>query len=83
MIDETVAFRQAVINVRAEEGPLTREQLIVRHNSEVYDTDELRELYEVELFMAPFVVVKRRADGKRGSMEFQHMPRFYFAFSPE
>ncbi len=28
--------------------------------------------------MAPFVIVRRRADGVKGSLEFQHNPRFYF-----
>jgi len=46
-------------------------------------TDELREQYEVIGFMAPFVVVKRRSDGVKGSMEFTHNPRFYFNFQPD
>ena len=29
-------------------------------------------------FAAPFLVVKRKSDGKKGSLEFQHSPRFYF-----
>ena len=28
--------------------------------------------------MAPYVVVRRNADGVKGSLEFQHEPRFYF-----
>jgi len=32
-------------------------------------------------FMAPLVVVRRKADGVRGSLEFQHNPRFLFQFS--
>ena len=34
------------------------------------------------LVVAPFVVVRRKGDGKKGSLEFQHQPRFYFNFSP-
>ena len=30
--------------------------------------------------MAPYVVAKRRCDGRCGSLEFQHRPRFYFVF---
>jgi hypothetical protein len=30
--------------------------------------------------MAPFVVVRRLSDGQKGSLEFQHHPRFYFNF---
>jgi hypothetical protein len=33
--------------------------------------------------MAPFVVVRRKADGRKGSLEFQHHPRFYFNFMPD
>ena len=35
---------------------------------------------EVIGFMAPLVVVRRKADGVKGSLEFQHQPRFYFNF---
>jgi hypothetical protein len=28
------------------------------------------------------VVVRRRSDGGKGSLEFQHQPRFYFNFQP-
>lgn len=47
---------------------------------EVYNLDELRELFEVTGFMAPYVVVRRKADGQVGSLQFQHSPRFYFNF---
>ena len=39
--------------------------------------------FEVIGFLAPLVVVRRRADRVKGSMEFQHMPRLYFNFVPE
>ena len=32
--------------------------------------------------MAPFISVKRKRDGRKGSMEFQHSPRLYFNFVP-
>jgi len=43
-----------------------------------WDTDQLRAEYEVLGFSAPFVVVRRRSDGVRGSLEFTHSPRVYF-----
>lgn len=46
----------------------------------VWDTKELQRDFVVEGFLAPFCVVKRRSDGVRGSLEFQHCPRFYFNF---
>lgn len=48
-----------------------------------WTTDELQEEFEVIGFLAPFVVVRRRADGMKGSMEFTHMPRMYFNFVPD
>jgi hypothetical protein len=45
-----------------------------------WTTDQLREEFEVIGFMAPFVVVRRKSDGVKGSMEFTHSPRFYFNF---
>jgi hypothetical protein len=48
---------------------------------QVWDTAQLSEDFEVLGFMAPFVVVRRRSDGRKGSLEFQHAPRFYFNFA--
>lgn len=45
-----------------------------------WTTEELQREFTVEGFLAPFVVVTRKADGVKGSMEFTHSPRFYFNF---
>jgi hypothetical protein len=45
---------------------------------QVWDAAQLAEHFEVLGFMAPYVVVRRRSDGRKGSLEFQHAPRFYF-----
>lgn len=50
---------------------------------QVWSTDEMCEDFNVEGFMAPFVVVKRKSDGVRGSLSFQARPRFYFSFTAE
>jgi hypothetical protein len=34
-------------------------------------------------YAAPFVVVRRRSDGQRGSLEFTHSPRVYFGWRPD
>jgi hypothetical protein len=47
---------------------------------DVWDSEELARDFEVLGFRAPFVVVERRSDGTRGSIMFQHDPRFYFEF---
>jgi hypothetical protein len=48
----------------------------------VWNTDELQKDFEVKSFLAPFVVVKRKADQVTGTLTFQHAPRFYFSFEP-
>lgn len=47
---------------------------------QTWDTAQLQEDFTVEGFSAPFVVVRRKSDGKRGTLEFKHSPRIYFDF---
>ena len=61
--------------------PCSREDLEAAHG-QVWDTDQLAEDFEAIGFMAPLIVVRRRADGAKGSLEFQHSPRFYFNWQP-
>lgn len=65
----------ATINAKA-----TERAALEKLHGQVWTTDELQRDYEVEGFLAPFVVVRRKTDGKRGSLSFQHSPRLYFAF---
>lgn len=62
--------------------PRSRDQL-KEHMGEVWDSDELRERFEVLGYRAPFAVVRDRKTGERGSVLFQNNPRYYFGFSPE
>lgn len=48
---------------------------------QVWNTSELSTDFEVISFMAPFVVVRRKSDGHKGSLMFQHSPRYYFRFT--
>jgi hypothetical protein len=48
-----------------------------------WTTEELQRDFEVIGFAAPFVVVRRRSDGQRGSLEFTHSPRVYFGWRPD
>jgi hypothetical protein len=47
-----------------------------------WTVDELTRDFEVIGFAAPLVVVRRKADGVKGSLMFQHSPRLYFRFEP-
>jgi len=81
MSDPTEALRrERLVEINAEPG--SREALEAKYG-QVWDTNELAESFEVVGFLAPYVVVKRRADGVKGSLEFQHgPPRLYFNFQP-
>lgn len=48
-----------------------------------WTTGELTRDFDVIGFAAPFVVVRRKSDGRKGSLEFTHSPRVYFGFTPD
>lgn len=73
------AQRELLVEINAEPG--SREYLEARHGP-VWDTEQLAQDFEVLGFMAPVVVVRRRCDGVKGSLFFQHHPRFYYGFEP-
>ncbi len=80
MADPTETIRRQrleEINVQ----PSSREALEATYG-QVWDTDQMTEEFQAIGFMAPFIVVQRRSDGVKGSLEFQHNPRFYFNFVP-
>ena len=78
MHDETEPYRrQRIVEINAQPG--CREALEAQHG-QIWNTEELSETFEVIGFLAPFVVVRRKSDGVKGSLEFQHHPRFYFNF---
>ena len=47
-----------------------------------WDTAQMSAEFSVQGFAAPFVVVTRKSDGVKGTLEFTHSPRFYFNFVP-
>jgi hypothetical protein len=71
--------RQRLVEINAVPG--SREALEARYG-QVWTTRELAEEFEVIGFAAPLVVVRRKADGVKGSLEFQHNPRLYFNWQP-
>jgi len=81
MADPTESIRkELLVQINAEPG--SRDALEAEHG-EVWDTNQLRDAFEVLGFSAPLVVVKRKSDGQKGSLFFQHSPRLYFNFQPE
>lgn len=80
MTDPTETIRrERLVEINAVPG--SREALEAKYG-QVWDTGELAEEFEVIGFLAPVVVVRRRSDRVKGSLEFQHSPRFYFSFQP-
>ena len=78
MTDPTETIRrQRVAEINAAPG--SREALEAEYG-QVWDTDQLREDFDVVGFMAPYVVAIRKSDGRKGSLEFQHSPRLYYSF---
>jgi hypothetical protein len=81
MCDETETIRrQMVATINADPG--SRPDLESKYG-QVWDTSQLQEDFQVLGFAAPFVIVRRRSDGVRGSLMFQNSPRFYHSFQPE
>ena len=87
MNDPIENFRReevAKINDAVESGDKAAERSrLVTEYGQVWDTEELSHDFAVEGFLAPFVVVRRKTDGVRGSLAFQHQPRFYFNFQED
>ena len=75
-----VLRRERLIAINAD--PCDRAALEATYG-QVWSPDELTRDFVVEGFLAPCVVAVRKLDHQRGSLEFQHHPRFYFAFVPD
>jgi hypothetical protein len=87
MIDETENIRRSMVpninsQVQSDDKDEERKRLEGLYGR-VWNTDEVRAEFEVIGFMAPFVVVKRKSDNKKGSLEFQASPRFYFCWKED
>ena len=81
MNDGTEAVRRAMVaEINAE--PNERATLEAEHG-QVWNTAEMQADFDVTGFLAPFVVVIRKDDGKRGTLTFSHYPRFYWGFKAE
>lgn len=78
--DPTESVRKELL-AQINDEPGSREALEQEHEK-VWDTRQLGEDFDVLGFMAPVVVVRRKSDGQKGSLYFQHSPRLYFSFEP-
>lgn len=72
--------RRMQAEINAKEADRSR---LETEYGQVWDTQELQKDFEVLGFAAPFVVVCRKSDRQKGSLAFQHSPRFYFNFQAD
>lgn len=79
MSDPTESARRTMLQQMQASGPASRE-ILEQAYGPVWDTHQLTENFEVLGFLAPYVVVRRKRDGRKGSLMFQPNPRLYFAF---
>ena len=78
MYDPTESTRRSLVAQWNSTAAEDKKAAIHKYGEPVWTTDELREEFEVESFATPFVIVRRKSDGKKGSIIFQHQPRLYF-----
>ena len=65
--------------VDSDDESAERQRLEARYGH-IWDAAQFAKDFDVLGFLAPYVVVGRRSDERKGSLEFQHLPRFYFNF---
>lgn len=87
MNDPTENIRRimvAEVNSQVESlNPDSERKRLEAQHGKVWDTAEMQADFSVIGFAAPFVVVTRKSDNARGTLLFQHSPRFYFSFKEE
>jgi len=77
--DETETIRRTMLATGQPQRDLAQAAQV---GAQRWDTTQLRADFDVLGFCAPFVVVRRKADGVKGSLKFTHSPRVYFNFEP-
>ena len=76
MTDSTESIRREMIETNQPYVDAARADRLMT-------TAEMSAEYSVVGFLAPFVVVTRKSDGVKGTLEFTHSPRHYFNFQPD
>jgi hypothetical protein len=80
MTDQTESIRKEMVaEINAQPG--SREYLEAKHG-QVWDTGQLSDDFEVIGFAAPLVIAICKSTRQKGSLFFQHSPRFYYGFEP-
>ena len=76
------AMKAADRSVSFDEFHTNRESKLRGYDAylKTWNTAELQAEFTVVAFSAPYVDVIRKRDGKKGSLMFNHIPRYYFIF---
>ena len=83
MSDPTEGIRRELVET-INSNSITKDALEkIYGKGNVFTTEDVRERFEVLGFMAPYVVVEEKKTGIKGSLMFQHSPRFYFGFQED
>ena len=82
--ETTRKIHMVLINAGYSDNEIERYQELVNTygKDNVWTSDQISQDFNIEGFMAPYVVGTRRVDNVRGSLTFTHSPRFYFDFKP-
>ena len=72
--EEVTEIRREMVETGQPQADLAADQ------GQTWTTEQMTDEFETIGFAAPFVVVKRRSDGKTGTLEFTHRPRVYFGW---
>ena len=73
MSDPTEAIRRELV----QEMPAVLASVLAE-GAPTWTGQEMSRDFEAIDFAAPFIIVRRRSDGVKGSLEFTHYPRVYF-----
>lgn len=57
-------------------------RLTLEHG-DVWTTEGMKRDFVVHGYCAPYVIVTRKKDSQKGTLQFQHAPRLYFNFQKE
>ncbi len=85
MTDRTETIRREMVSdinhsIESDNKDAERIRLESEHG-QVWDTVELSADFTVQGFMAPFIVCIEKKTDIKGTMMFQHNPRFYFGWA--
>lgn len=87
MNDPTEDLRRELIKMISQRDeinrPIPERERLEKEYGQVWDTSEVQKDFSVESFLAPFILVTRKADKVKGTLMFTHSPRFYFNFEPK